>query len=336
MIRTIRGDVAVEDLVVGDMVVTNCNEHRSIKWLGHRQYRCATYGDEQSLWPIRIAENAFGFGKPDRDLYVSQGHSIAVTCVGEVLVHANSLVNGATVARVPVDKVTYWHVELDSHDIILANGLPAETYLEMGNREAFCEGTNITIALGPDGEMKSADDFCRPFIADGPVLAAIRCQLEKQAVEIGWSATHDMGIHLVVDGKRVDGDAEAGAIRFFLPSTSSDVFLVSEIFRPGEWGSSDQRELGIAIHNIGVYDGLHYEKTFPIGDSRFASECHPEEAAAGCPWRWTNGKMRIPKELWAGCKSYLFLRVDYAEHESRRWQAPRPLVSSAPLLVAVN
>ena len=45
-----------------------------------------------------------------------------------------ALVNGTTITQVEVDEVTYWHVELDSHDVILAEGPPAESYLEMGNR----------------------------------------------------------------------------------------------------------------------------------------------------------------------------------------------------------
>ena len=57
------------------------------------------------------------------------------------------LVNGATIAQVEVDEVSYWHVELDSHDVLIANNLPAESYLAMGNRGFFEERRGLLPAI---------------------------------------------------------------------------------------------------------------------------------------------------------------------------------------------
>ena len=136
LIRIVAGDRAVEDLRVGDLVVTSSGTHRPVRWLGHRMIDCRS--NPLKSWPVRIARDAFGTDMPTRDLYVSPEHSLCVSVADtEVLIPAEKLVNGSTVAFAPTDTVTYWHVELDSHDILLANGLPAESFLEMGANRRF-------------------------------------------------------------------------------------------------------------------------------------------------------------------------------------------------------
>ncbi|SDP66524.1 Hint domain-containing protein, partial [Phyllobacterium sp. OV277] len=123
LIRTERGDIAVETLDVGDMVVTASGEHRPIIWLGHHTMKRDGSADFLSACPVRIQAGAFGDQMPYADLWLSPGHAICVRILDEVLIPAGYLINGATIAQVDVDEVTYWHVELGSHDILLANGL---------------------------------------------------------------------------------------------------------------------------------------------------------------------------------------------------------------------
>ncbi|SDP89405.1 Hint domain-containing protein, partial [Phyllobacterium sp. OV277] len=123
LIRTERGDIAVETLDVGDMVVTASGEHRPIIWLGHHTMKRDGSAEFQSACPVRIQAGAFGDQMPYADLWLSPGHAICVRILDEVLIPAGYLINGATIAQVDVDEVTYWHVELGSHDILLANGL---------------------------------------------------------------------------------------------------------------------------------------------------------------------------------------------------------------------
>ena len=91
------------------------------------------------------------------------------------------LVNGTTITRVEVDEVTYWHVELDSHDVILAENLPAESYLDMGNRCFFREADVVDLAAGPDAPVVAHADFCRPYVDRGPLLDAVRARLAARA-----------------------------------------------------------------------------------------------------------------------------------------------------------
>lgn len=184
-IRVIRGgietDVAVEMLAVGDLAVTASGEQRPIRWLGHRRVDIEGHPNPTFVQPVRIAAHAFDEGRPQRDLLVSPGHSLCCDVLGEVLIPASALVNGTSVAQVDMDSVTYWHVELDAHDILLAENMPAESYLDMGNRSFFIESRVVARDCLPDAQSSSHDDFCRPFHADGPLVEALRAQLSRRA-----------------------------------------------------------------------------------------------------------------------------------------------------------
>lgn len=133
-IATHHGTVAIEELRVGERVVTASGALRPIVWLGHRQVDCLRHPCPSDVWPVRVQTHAFAPGQPARDLFLSPDHAVHV---GEVLIPVRYLLNGATIAQVPVPAVTYWHVELPVHDLVLAEGLPCESYLDTGNRAAF-------------------------------------------------------------------------------------------------------------------------------------------------------------------------------------------------------
>ena len=187
-------DVAVESLAVGDLVVTALGAHRPIRWLGHRAIDYRRHPRPSEVMPVRIVAHAFGAERPARDLYVSPGHSICVDVMGQVLIPASALVDGAAVTQVEVDKVTYWHVELDSHDILIADGLPAESYLAMGNRSFFAESDVVALGAAPDGGHsdilveRTHAAFCRPFHAHGSVVEAVRARLRTGGEKLRRSA----------------------------------------------------------------------------------------------------------------------------------------------------
>jgi hypothetical protein len=96
------------------------------------------------------------------------------------------LLNGKTVAQVPVDQVTYYHVELERHDVVLSEGLPTESYLDTGDREKF-SGAGVRISLYPDFSSPLYPDLssliweakgCAPLVVTGPAILAARKLLE--------------------------------------------------------------------------------------------------------------------------------------------------------------
>ena len=180
-IRVARGDIAVEDLAVGDRAVTASGALRRIRWLGHRTIACRGQARTHDVLPICIAAHAFGTGLPQRDLHLSPGHPVLVgadtDAGGGHLVPIMCLINGTTVRRAEVDAVTYWHVELDAHDILLAEGLPAESYLDWGDRTFFTEASEHALA-NPDFVVPGLAGRCRPVAIDGPIVQTERCRLD--------------------------------------------------------------------------------------------------------------------------------------------------------------
>ena len=132
-IGTPSGEAAVEQLRVGDRVLTRRGERLAVAWLGHRRTDCRRHPRPWEVWPVRVRASAFGAGMPHRDLLLSPDHAI---CIDNVLIPIRYLINDATILQERVDSVTYWHVELDRHEVLLAEGMPCESYLDTGNRGA--------------------------------------------------------------------------------------------------------------------------------------------------------------------------------------------------------
>jgi hypothetical protein len=124
-ILTPAGEVPVEYLRIGDHIATTSGTLVRIIWIGHQRAEIPS---------VRVCSGAFGEHSPRRDLLLSPDH--AIFCDG-ALVPVRHLINGSTVVQEPVDEVAYYHVELERHDVILAEGLPCESYLDTGNRAAF-------------------------------------------------------------------------------------------------------------------------------------------------------------------------------------------------------
>jgi T5SS/PEP-CTERM-associated repeat protein len=170
MIETMNGQRAVEILVPGDEVRTLLGGPGLIIWTGMRSVDCARHPMPESVRPIRIDRDAFGLGTPARDLFVSPDHAIYVD---DVLIPAKLLMNGTTIRQIPVSRIVYHHIELTRHDVVLAEGLPVETYLDTGDRANF-SGGSVT-ALYPNFAARTWEMAgCAPLVLTGERLAAVR------------------------------------------------------------------------------------------------------------------------------------------------------------------
>ncbi|MGK7651137.1 Hint domain-containing protein [Roseovarius sp. B08] len=124
-----QGEVPVEELRVGDLVVTRDDGLQPLRWVGHREVAGAA-----AYAPIRIAAGTFG---EHNELWLSPLHrvlirdSLAELLFGEreVLVAAKDLVNDGSVRRVEVERVDYFHLLFDRHQVIMSEGLPTESFL---------------------------------------------------------------------------------------------------------------------------------------------------------------------------------------------------------------
>jgi hypothetical protein len=176
-IETKRGEVPVEDLAVGDIVVTATGEARPIVWIGRKRIAFPTPAEH----PIRVRAGAFGEGLPVRDLRLSPGHAVCVNLLGEVFTPVSGLVNGVSIFAEAVVELTYWHVELESHDVLLAEGLPCESYMDTGNRAFFGREYGRLQTIDPDRIAESLTRYARPFVTDDATVTALRQRLAARA-----------------------------------------------------------------------------------------------------------------------------------------------------------
>jgi hypothetical protein len=134
-IRVPDGEAEVASLAAGDVVTLAGGGTARIRWIGRRVV-ATRFADPLKVMPIRIRSGALGQGLPVRDLLVSPCHGLLVD---GVLVQAGALVNGASILRdrAMPEFFTYYHVELATHELILAEGVPAETFVDNVDRLGF-------------------------------------------------------------------------------------------------------------------------------------------------------------------------------------------------------
>ena len=137
-ILTAEGERPIEDLQIGEMVLTVSGGAKPIKWIGHMRFE----RDGQASWddevaPVKIARGAFNGDLPHSDLFVSGRHRVFIN---GLLIPGGDLINGSSIIRLnsmETDVLEYLHIELEGHDVILANGAPAETLEGNADRADF-------------------------------------------------------------------------------------------------------------------------------------------------------------------------------------------------------
>ena len=172
-ILTGRGEVAIEDLQIGERVMTRSGALRPIRWIGWRRYANAIIARNRNVQPIRFEAGALGGGLPRRDLWVSPEHAMYLD---GMLIPASALVNGRSIVQeTDLAEITYLHLELDSHDVIIAEGAMSESFVDDDSRALFDNAADYA-KLYPEAVSQPAR-FCAPRVEDGAALEAMRSRL---------------------------------------------------------------------------------------------------------------------------------------------------------------
>jgi hypothetical protein len=310
-IATQRGEMAVEELREGDLVLTVSSGRqtpRPIRWIGERRLDLMTHRRAESLFPIRIRCGAFAENVPQRDLLVSPDHCMFVD--GE-LIPAKLLVNGMTVVQDRAVRVVhYYHIELDGHDVLLAEGAPAESYLDTGNR-GFFANTDGPLTLHPELEIDAErtrwqDRLCAPLRLSSAEIEPAWQRLAARAEALGHRrpslpVTADPDLRLVARGREfrpvsVEGDRYV----FVLPAGVSDIRIASRSGMPvaANRHADDWRRLGVAVGRIGIRVG-NERIDIPADHPALMQGWHPAERDAAGLRRWTDGNAALPLGLSA-------------------------------------
>lgn len=156
LILTDQGEVPVEDLATGDLVVT-ANGALPVKWIGRQTMkRNASASWHPSVLPIRVSRFAIDDQTPQRDLYLSQEHCLLID---GVLIPVKYLVNGSSIAfdddAKMSETIEYFSLELDSHEVVLAEGTAAETFRHWGGQIAWDNLGDYQDLYGSEHEVMS-------------------------------------------------------------------------------------------------------------------------------------------------------------------------------------
>ncbi len=337
LILTERGEVPVEALAVGDRVRTLSGALKPIVWIGFG--RDLVTRANRLARPVIVRQGALADNVPRRDLYLTHGHALYFAAPslalprdpriksGEgregwgsdgVLIPVEHLVNHRSIlwddtARVVED----YHIELAEHDVVFAEGAPAESYYDAENRALFHNTRS-------GSEAGAARPAFAPVLNGGDIVGRVWADLyERAGGSIERDASDDPDLHLVIDGGRLGPASVAdGAYTFALDAPPAGrLRLCSRSGVPSLIGISrhDHRRLGVAIRQIilsqpGVMTCFaHDAPLFREGG------CHLAEDG----YCWTDGELVLPAALFGHLKGGFALIVQ------TRKQAMRYPVSAA-------
>ena len=311
-ILTAFGERQVESLMLGDIVLTRSGEELSaqpVKWLGRRRIDLAAHPWPETVVPVCIQRGAHADDVPHRDLLVSPDHAIYVD--GK-LISARQLINGTTIRQVNgLTSVEYFHVELDRHSILLAEGLPTESYLDTGNR-GFFTNSGEPLVLHPDltDEMDHPTRevaSCAPFVWDADSVRPVWEALSERAAALGQrmptlDTTTDPELCILAQGRTLRPQyAENGLYHFFLPKGAKEIRLVSLASSPTDvqpW-LEDRRRLGVYVERIVLRSG-HDVQEVPVDHPGLTQGWWAVERNGMALRRWTDGDAVLPLSVTDG------------------------------------
>ncbi len=304
-VATVDGEVPVENLSAGASVRSVFGGSVCVTWVGRRRIDCSRHPAPELVWPVLIAAGAFEAGQPRRDLYLSPDHAVYLR---GALVPIKLLINRTTIRQVEVPTVTYYHVEVARHDIVLAEGLPAETYLDTGNRSAF-ENGGAAIALYPDfgSAQKARVTGSRvPLLVEPDAVEPVWRALADRAEGQGWRVPSPALVDAPKLRLRIGNQYRKPAIvrgdhyLFVMGAEREPAFLVSHAARPCDlwpW-VDDLSQLGVMVRRLTVRSNAQH-RDVALDDPSLDRGWWDVEWHGGQPVRWTTGEAKLP-ELGAG------------------------------------
>lgn len=303
-IRAQYGMVRVEDIMPGDLVYglghNNTWQLRQVTWVGKQTATVAAYKhDDLAGYPVCIRRNAIDEGVPFADLYVTSEHCMFFD---DYFVPIRMLVNGKTIFYDrSFTTYEYYHIELEKHSVIAANGALSESYLDTGNRHYFTSKSIINTA---STRVKSWDrDAAAMLITKRGGVEAIFNALDQRAdrmsvalIEPKKERTNNPDVYLVTDkgGKIAPVRVTDKEVLFELPSVIKNVRLMSRTYRPCDvWGPhhDNRHDYGILVGDIIIHQEQEKYKLNTHLSGKELSGWLPQFHSRA---RWTSGNALIP------------------------------------------
>ncbi len=288
LVQTPSGCVPVQDLAIGDHVLTFSGAERPIVWVGKGKV-LATRGRRSAATPVIVRKGALAPNVPNQDMRLTKGHALYLD---RVLIPVEELVNQRSIEWDDrAQEVEVFHIELETHDVLIANGAPAESYRDDGNRWLFQNAGTRQVRPSPPPYA--------PIVSSGPIVDTLWQQLLNRAGRYDDGLlTNDPDVHLLLDGRRIDAiERGNNTYAFRLPAQRRHVRICSHSVIPQEFGlARDPRRLGVAVRQI-VFAQPRRQRVIGADAASLIDGFHGFEPDNGL--RWTNGDAAIPAELFA-------------------------------------
>jgi hypothetical protein len=318
-IRAARGEALVDTLTAGEMVVVLRDGHETlepVKWVGVSNIDLTRHPYVEEVAPIRIRRSAVADNVPERDVFLSPEHCLIIDglCVpAKLLVNGGSIVSERHHAH-----VTYYHIELEHHGILLAENMPAESYLDTGNRSGF-DNTDGPRQLHPIFHINNESarwetDACAPLAKIPGEVGTIWARLAERSEQRGYPIpaavpVGDPDIHILADGKIIRPVSDdVSRYVFMVPEGVTTVSLMSRFGIPSDRmiaSQRDTRRLGARVNWIAIrskHDDTSIAADHPsLQDGWYDPEYEPTSI-----WRWTAGNAVIP---WQNVTGHAVLTV---------------------------
>lgn len=322
-IMTENGERVVEDIAVGDQIVTFKDGKevlQTIVWVGSMDVDVNNYSNKETLYPIRIKAHAFGLNQPHRDLLVTPEHTIYVD---GGLTPARMLVNGRSIiVDKSIEKYTVHHIETIEHSIILSENLLTESYLNTDNKDMFNgEAVNLRLGFNENAGHKSwEEDAAAPLVVAREKVEPIWQRLDRRATQLGFATveraktTRDPALCLTTQKGDVikPVDIQGKVYSFYLPANVRVIGLRSRAAQPAEavgpfW--DDRRMLGVLVSKFTVL-GDEAVTVLPSEMSEVSGWYPAEEGRSD---RWTKGLAILPQEVSEISNKVRLLKVELTD-----------------------
>lgn len=305
MISTPDGDVAVEDIKIGDEIIafdwkSGRNITRPVIWAGktHVNVRHGV-SDDMSGYPIRVLKDAIADGVPYKDMLITAEHSLFFD--GK-FVPARMLVNGRSIFYdKSITSYDYYHIETEQHSVITADGMLTESYLDTGNRHTFRQTGNV-VAFTPSRNL-TWDDAAAPLGVSREFAEPLFRQVETRAEQAGIVCqdaapvlTEAADLHLETDNGMVIRPAREANDRivFMIPTGVKSVRIVSNASRPSDVIGpfvDDRRYFGVAVGEIMMFES---NRTHNLKVHLTEKELDGWNTLEWEDTRWTAGNALLP------------------------------------------
>ncbi|MBO1359588.1 Hint domain-containing protein [Acetobacter sacchari] len=303
MIATANGEVAVQDIRIGDSLVAfdwrrGENVTRTVVWVGKaRAVIKPDLPDDEAGYPVRIVKDAIAVGVPYKDMLITAEHCLFFE--GK-FVPARMLVNGRSISY---DKsftsYDYYHIETTDHSVIVADGVHTESYLDTGNRGSFVQHGQV-VQFGAARPLNWDDHSGAPLCTERSFVEPLFHSLNARAAQMNLAetvtservVTTDADVRLLTGNGQIirpireDGDR----VVFILPSGLESVQIASRFSRPSDMVGpfvDDRRKFGVLVGKISLYEGsVEAEMTEHLTQAELAGWNGLESSEA----RWTSGE----------------------------------------------